>query len=85
MNGCSTLFRLDHNAHGGGVLLYVQKDISPKLLLVEQNPIEGFFVKINLRNKEKWLISCSYNPQKTLSSNHNATLRKKFGFIYNLI
>ena len=76
LNGYSTSFRLDRNAHGGGILLYVREDIPLKLLLVEDNPIEGFFVEINLRNKKKWLISCSYNPKKTSLSNHIAALSK---------
>ena len=50
LNSYSTPFRLDRNAHGGGILLYVQEDIPSKLLLVEKNLIEGFFVEINLRN-----------------------------------
>ena len=37
---------------------------------MEENLIEGFFVEINLRNKKKWLLSCSYNP-KTTSLSHN--------------
>ena len=43
---------------------------------MEENPIEGFFVEVNLRNKKKWLISCSYNPKKTSLSNHIAVLGK---------
>ena len=61
---------------GGGILLYVREDIPSKLLLVEENPIEGLFVEINLRNKEKCLISCSYNPKKTSLSNHIAAISK---------
>ena len=66
LNSYSTPFRLDRNAHGGDILLYVREDIPSKLLLVEENPMEGFFVEINLRNKKKWLISFSYNYQTTL-------------------
>ena len=51
-------------------------DIPSKLLLVEENLIEGFFVEINLRNKKKWLLSCSYNLKKTFLSNHIAELSK---------
>ena len=76
LDGYSTPFRLDLNAHGGGILLYVQKDIPSKLLLVEENLIEGFFVELNLQNKEKWLLSCSYNRKKTSLSNHIAELSK---------
>ena len=59
LNGCSTPFRLDSNAHGGGVLLYVWEDIPSNFLLVQENLIESFFVGINLGNKKKWLLSCS--------------------------
>ena len=76
MIGCSTPFRLDRNAHGGGILLYVREDIPSKLLPVEKNLIEGFLVEINLRNKKKWQLSCSYNPKKTWLSNHIAELGK---------
>ena len=72
LNGYSTPFRLDGNAHRGGILLYVREDIPSKLLLVEENFIEGFFVEIDLRNKKKWLLSYSYNPKKTYLSNHIA-------------
>ena len=53
LKGYRTPFRLDCNAHGGGILLSVREDIPSKLLLVEKNLIEGFFVEINLRNKKK--------------------------------
>ena len=46
LNGYSNPFRLDRNAHG--ILLYVWEDILSKLLLVEENSIEGSFVEINL-------------------------------------
>ena len=76
LNGYCTPFRLDRNAHGGSILLYVREDIPSKLLHVEENLIEGFFVEINLRNKKKWLLSCSYNSKKTFLSNHIAELSK---------
>ena len=70
------MFRLDRNARGGGIPLYVREDIPSKLLLVEENLIEGFFVEINLRNKKKWLLNCSCNPKETSLSNHIAELSK---------
>ena len=33
-------------------------------------------MKINLRNKKKWLLSCSCNPKKALTSNQIAELSK---------
>ena len=73
LNGYSTPFRLDRNAYGRGILLHVWKDIPSKLVLVEVNPIKGFFVEKILRNKKKWLINCS---QETSLSNHIAALSK---------
>ena len=37
---------------------------------------EAFFVEINLHNKKKWLISCSYNPKRASIANHLSTLSK---------
>ena len=74
LHGYSTSFRLDRNAHGGGILLYVREDIPSQLLIVKENLIEGFLVEINLQNKKTWLLSCSYNPKKTSLSNHIAAL-----------
>ena len=79
MNGYSTPFRLDRDAHGRRILLYAREDIPSKLLLVEENLTEGFFVEINLRNKKKWLLSCSYNPKKSSLSKHIAELSKRLG------
>ena len=62
LDGFSTPYRLDRNCHGGGILMFIREDIPSKLLLVENNPVEGFYVEINL-HKNKWLISCSYNPK----------------------
>ena len=64
LNGHSTPFRLGRNAHGRGILLFVREDIPSKLLLVEENPIEGGFFCGDKQNKKKWLISCSYNLKK---------------------
>ena len=50
-------------------MLFVRKDIASILLAIENKPIEGLYVELNLRI-DKWLINCSYNPHKnTLSTN----------------
>ena len=56
LDGFSTPYRLDRNCHGGGILMFIREDIPSKLLLFEKNPVEGFYVEINL-HKNKWLIS----------------------------
>ena len=63
INGYSEPFRIDRNSQGGGIMLYVREDIPSKLVGVETSPTEGFYVEINLR-KKKWLLCCSYNPNK---------------------
>ena len=51
-------------------MLYVTKYILSSLLARdEKNHLENFYVKLNLSN-EKWLISYSYNPNKSMSCNH---------------
>ena len=51
-------------------MLYVTKYILSSLLARdEKNHLENFYVKLNLSN-EKWLISYSYNPNKSMSWNH---------------
>ena len=63
-----TAYRLDRNSNGGGILLYVREDI-PSLLLNTELLIEGFCIEINIR-KKKWLLVCTYNPNKDLILNH---------------
>ena len=63
-----TTHRLDRNSNGGGILLYVRKDI-PSTLLNTELLIEGFCIKINIR-KKKWLLVCTYNQNKNLISNY---------------
>ena len=55
---------LDRDIHGRGLMLFVRDDIPCKLLSLENKPMEGFYVEINLR-KTKWLLCCSYNPSKS--------------------
>ena len=61
-------YRLDRNSNGGGVLLYVREDILSTLLNTELF-IEGFCIEINMK-KKKWLLVCTYNPNKNSISNH---------------
>ena len=68
-------YRLDCNAHGGGILVYVREDIPCKLIPMKNCTIEGFFLELNLRSK-KWLISCPYNPHRTFISHHLNSIAK---------
>ena len=56
--------RKDRNDKGGGLLLYIQEHIPFRKIMIHPTPnIEVIFVEINLR-KRKWLLICSYNPEK---------------------
>ena len=46
--GYATSHKLDRNANGGGILLYIREDIPSKLLNSDLS-IEGFFIEIRLR------------------------------------
>ena len=76
MNGFSSPHRLDRNCNGGGILLYIRKDIPSKLLSIEGDSTEAFFIEVNLHNKDKCLISCSYNPKRASIANHISALSK---------
>ena len=76
INGFSAPYRLDRNDKGGGVIIYIREDITLRLVSTESSQVEGFFVEINLRNKKKWLLCCSYNPKKDLITQHLYALSK---------
>ena len=61
IDGYIAPYRLDRNSVGGGIFVYVREDISSKLISVNFQNREGFFLEINLR-KRKWIIGFSYNP-----------------------
>ena len=73
--GFCTPFCLDLDRFGGGILVYVQENLSAKLLSSEAKTIEGIFIELNFR-KKKWLLSCSYNPSKSNITNHLEHLRR---------
>ena len=72
-----TAYRLDRNANGGGILLYIRENM-PSTLLNSDISIESFSIEITIR-KKKWLLVCSYNPNKNLISNHLREIGKNLG------
>ena len=52
LHGFSELYRLDRNGNGGGILVFICKDI-PSRLIESQMRIERFFVKLNIKKKKK--------------------------------
>ena len=67
INGSNSPFRLNRNSNGGGIMLFVRQNIPAKLIASEIPPIEGLYVEVKQRKKQ-WLISCSYNPNKSMIS-----------------
>ena len=57
MEGYSPPFRLDRNANGGGILIYVREDITCRELKDHPslNDLEGIFLELNIK-KSKWLF-----------------------------
>ena len=66
IHGFGQPYRIDRNASGGGIMLYVREDIPSR---VESLPIEGFYVELKLRSKN-WLTNCSYNPNRNAIGNY---------------
>ena len=63
--------QLDRSSNGGGLLLYIKEDIPSRVLnnfVMPQN-MECMFVEINI-HKRKWLLCCSYNPNKNNIAGH---------------
>ena len=48
-------------------MLYVRDNIPSRLKI--QESFEGMFVELNFK-KQKWLLSCSYNPHVQGVNNH---------------
>ena len=78
IDGFSMPYRRDRNAHGGGILVYFRNNITSKLLKIENLPsdIEAIFIEMNIKSK-KYLLYCTYNPNKSLIENHLRQLQKQ--------
>lgn len=61
--GGYTFYRRDRNENGVVLLLYVRDDVPSTLLKIDPN-FEAFYVELNIR-KEKPLLFCLYNPNKS--------------------
>ena len=76
MEGYALPFRYDRNSHGGGIPLFIRKDIPSKVILIRPlKDFEDIFMELNFQ-KKKVLLSCFYNPHKNLISNHLNILGK---------
>ena len=76
LHGFSTPYRLNRNSKGGGMLLYIREGIPSRFLNSKSKTgIETISVETNL-GKGKWILNCSYNPNKNLISNHLECLNR---------
>ena len=77
IDGFSMPSCLDRNAQGGRVLVYFRNNITAKLLKLENLPsnIEAI-IEMIIKSK-KWLLCCTYNPNKSLIENHLRQLQKQ--------
>ena len=67
--GYVSLFRTDLNQFGGGIMVFLREDTPSKLLSIEELPIGEVCIELNLC-KKKWLLCCSYNPNKKIIPKH---------------
>ena len=79
IDGYSPPIRPDCVIYGGGLMFFVRKDIPCELLSLENEPMEGFCVEINLR-KTRWLICCSCNPSRSNIDFHLEHLNQNLAF-----
>ena len=63
IDGFSTLYRLDRNRNGGGIIIYIKEDIPSKIVTKNclRKGIEALFIELNFR-KCKWLLCGLYYP-----------------------
>ena len=73
--GYASPFRLDRDQHGGAIMAFIREDIQAQFLRTDTKPIEGLYIELNFQER-KWLLSCSYNPNKNNIMNHLDALRR---------
>ena len=74
--------RLDRSAFGGGLLLYIRKDIAFKKLELKVSGIECIFSEITI-SKKKWLLIGFYNPDKSLIAKNISILEENVSHYLN--
>ena len=76
-----TVYRLDRNDKGGGIILFARENLITKYLNRHSfpNDLEAFFIELNLR-KKKWLICCCYIPNKGLAKRYLEEFRNRINY-----
>ena len=47
MEGFSSFYRVAHDSHEGGIVLFIMEDISLNLLAIDKKPVESLFAELN--------------------------------------
>ena len=81
IDGFHTPFRVDRDQKGGSIMLYFREDLPAKLLPIDRTS-ESCFAELNLK-RTKWLISYSYNPNKSSVYSHLESLSRNLD-LYSL-
>ena len=70
------------NSKTNGLLLYIREDIPAKVLHSDFPATESFYAEIII-HKKRWLINCSYNPQKNNICRHPDVVTKTLDSYYS--
>ena len=79
IDGLNIPFRVDRDQKGGGIMLYFKEDLTAKLLSINRTN-ENCFVELNLK-RTKWLISYSYNSNKSNIYSHLEFLSRNLDLV----
>ena len=71
-----------YNSNGGSIMLFVREDIPARLIASETPLVEVLYVEVKLR-KQKCLISCSCNLNKSIICQHMEVFAKNM-VLYSL-
>ena len=84
IEGYSTIYKLDRNDRGEGIMLIVLGNLLNSRLdkYCFPNEIQIFYIELNLQ-KKKWLIFCCYNPHKHLLKHHLFQIESAINFYSN--
>ena len=61
---------------------FLYRKISAKRIASETPPVEDLYVEVKLR-KQKWLVNCSFNPNKSMISQHMEALGKNMDIYFS--
>ena len=81
IQGYTKPYRLDRNSNGGGVLIYVRKDIPSKQLKIHEfsKNVEALFLEINCR-KCKFLLAGIYHSKHLVHGTSDVDFFEQLGF-----